>query len=232
MKRSVITLAVTVAFLAILVAPGIAQTKLTLGFKGGLNIANISHEHIDDTDYRTGVGFGAYLSFDISPTVSIQPELLYMQKGGKAKDIPAIFEVEGYLLPQEGSIDIEAKVNYLEIPVLVKFMVPTQSATQPFFFGGPALAIKLSAENEIDWRVVGLSGSEAEDADDDMKSTDFGFVRGGGVDFPVGQGFLGIEGRYTYGLVTVDSDNDGEEEDVKSRTFSIMLAYSFPVGAK
>ena len=48
--------------------PCLAQTPVSVdfGFKAGLNIANVSHEHLDNTDSRTGVGFGASLTINIA----------------------------------------------------------------------------------------------------------------------------------------------------------------------
>ena len=57
-----------------------------------------------------------------------------------------------------------------------------------------------------------------------MKSTDFGLVFGGGVDFGLGKGYFTIDLRYTLGLTTI---SDFEDEDVKNGAFSLMLGYSF-----
>jgi len=121
------------------------------------------------------------------------------------------------------TLKLTTKVNYLEIPVLAKLSIPTKGTVKPSLFVGPSLAIKLSSKAK--WEYAGES--EEEDIEE-LKSTDFGLVFGGGVDFALGQGKLTIDARYTLGLTKVGEPEEGEEEvDMKNGAISIMVGYSF-----
>jgi len=60
---------------------------------------------------------------------------------------------------------------------------------------------------------------------DDVKSTDFGLVFGGGFDYEMGEGFLTFDARYALGLTSLD-DSD-LEEDIKNTGIMFMVGYGF-----
>lgn len=216
MKRLIITIfAIVVVFT--LSSASVSAQGLTGGFKGGMNIANLHGKDVKVIEEDIGVdlvskmGFcaGGFITYNINDMFAIQPELLFTMKGVKAEE-----EVLGE------TVKITIKVNYLEIPVLAKLSIPTPGTVKPSLFVGPSLAIKLSSKLKIEY-----AGESEEEDLEDLKSTDFGLVFGGGVDFALGQGKLTVDARYTLGLATTD---DSEEElDIKNGVISIMVGYSF-----
>jgi len=144
--------------------------------------------------------------------LSIQPELLYVQKGATDDD--------------EG-VDVTLKLNYIEVPLLLKIKIPTEGNVSPYFLVGPAIGFKAGCKisGESDGASVDL------DCDEDnieFKSIDLGGVVGAGVGFPVGSGQAVLGARYNLGLIRVDDYDD--DEPVKNRAFSFLAGYSFPVG--
>jgi hypothetical protein len=85
---------------------------------------------------------------------------------------------------------------------------PSSSGTARFnVFTGPQVSFKLNAEAE--------SGGITVDQDDEVKSTDFGWVLGVGVQ----SGRFSADARYTMGLSNIAQDGDS----VKNKAFSVMV---------
>jgi hypothetical protein len=77
------------------------DSGLRLGVEGGFNLANLQGQNVNDV-FASRLGFvgGAFLDLPLSPSLAIQPEVLYEQKGGK-------FNGNAYQL------------DYIEIPILL-----------------------------------------------------------------------------------------------------------------
>ncbi|MFC1800042.1 porin family protein [Candidatus Eisenbacteria bacterium] len=185
------------------------------GIKAGINIAG--HRGSDTDDHhksRTGFIGGGFLTYMFTPALGLQPELLYSQKGFKWED---------------GDWKETGKFTYLEIPVLVKYMIPMDGAVMPNLYAGVAPAFLMSAK--VDWEdnysgmgvILGDSGTD--DYKDDSSSFDIGLVFGGGVNFSAGEGLLMFDVRYTMGMIDVP---DVEEDyDIKNKAITIMAGYGF-----
>jgi hypothetical protein len=201
------------AVVIMLLLPNLSSAKgIKVGFKIGVNNADFHGEDIKETEQRLGEDVkskwglcaGGFVRFNISKTFAIQPEVLYTEKG-------AIFE---QIFPV-GTERWEFNLSYLEVPVLVKFMIPTPGRVKPNLYAGPALAIKLSYKFKAEG-----GGETVEDDIEGMKDTDFGIIVGAGVDF----GKLMVDVRYVLGLTTTFDD---AEDDVKNGVISLMIGYSF-----
>ncbi len=216
-------IAAMVAITALFSVSSVSAQRLAGGVRAGLAIADLTGDdagftYIDEMgeqrqkEYGSKMGFsaGAFLMVDIFENFAVQPEVLYTMKGGKTE-----VELGGV------TYTITESLNYLEIPVLVKYKIPTPGSLAPNLFFGPALAITLSAEMKIEG-----DGSEAvDDIKDYCKGTDFGIVLGGGLDFGVGTGKIMVDGRYTLGLTVIDDTE--AKADVKNSVFAIMVGYCF-----
>jgi hypothetical protein len=231
MKKLFTTLVALAVLLGLSPVPAHGQTKLELGFRGGLNIAGFGGDHSDLWDSKTGLGFGGFLAINVTNCFAIQNEFLYMQKGAKGEDSYVVVE-EGIAIQVEE--EVTAKLDYLEIPVLAKLTIPTAGNADFYFCGGPAVGINLSAkaDQKVTASAMGESFSASREVDigDVTKSVDFGAVVGAGIGFHVGSSQVFVDGRYTFGLSTIDDSED--DLDIKTRVISIMAGCSFPVGAR
>lgn len=176
---------------------------ITFGIKAGMNISNMNVESMQS---RIGFCGGGFATVGVGDMVVIQPEAMYTQKGAKW---------ESWYEPEI----ITLKLDYINIPLLFKFMVPVKGAVKPNLFVGPYLGINVNATHRID-RIYGTS--EERDYDEFYEDTDFGMVLGGGVDFLLKKGKFVLDGRYSIGLITVQ-----EGSDLKNRVFSFTLGYLF-----
>ena len=183
-----------------------------LGVKAGLNFADISDveklDTIDKIENETKHGFvvGGHINFPLSPAMKLQVEGLYSVKGSEGNVAGGGFDVQKW----------ENKLTYLEIPVLLKFELPTP-ALKPFVYGGGSVAILLTAEERI--------RGEWYDIKDGLKGNDYGLVVGGGVEL---LGFT-LEGRYTKGLGEVVDDPDPHSliGQTKNKVYSLMVGMDF-----
>lgn len=148
------------------------QAQSNFGFRAGVNFANFNDRpETFEPDSRTGFMAGTYFNFKVPASpISIQPELLYSQKG---------LEASGATL----------KLDYLEIPVLAKFHF-APGPIQPHVYFGPYAGFVINSE---------LSGNTLSYQVDDAQ-TDFGGVVGAGADINAGVTKLNLGVRYSFGL--------------------------------
>lgn len=180
-----------------------------LGVKAGANFARLSGPDVDqEWKSRMALVGGAFFTLKLNDLLAIQPEILYSQKGPRW-DAP----LDGVAFV--GTVNLE----YLEIPVLVKILIPVgaNAAIRPNLFAGPYMGFKMSARLKYAW------GSTSDDRTiDQIKSSDFGYVFGGGLDFVVGKGKITLDVRYGMSFSTIATDSTE-----KNQTISAMVGYSF-----
>lgn len=206
MRKCVIMLGALFAFGFAGVQQAAAQQNM-VGVKGGFVAAELSGDLEDALSSRTGLGFGAFLQVMVGPNWSIQPEALYLAKGAS-----------------EDGGDGEVKVNYLQIPVLVQYHLPTPGVS-PRLFAGPSLAFELGCDIEED----GDSAS-CDDLGISTKSADFGVVFGAGVDIPAGGVVVTLDGRYDLGVTNISDEAEEFEIDIKNRAWEFFAGVGFPFG--
>ncbi len=177
-----------------------ANAQNNFGIRGGVNFANLNDTE-GDVDSRTGFMLGAYMNFPVSNSpVSIQPEVLYTQKGY-----------------EQGNTT--TKLDYIEVPVLARFDFITDSGLLPFVYFGPYVGIKVNAEVDGDQVVPSNGGNIPSGIDEATNDTDLGVVVGGGLDF--GRFDLGV--RYNAGLTEVFDGGDSAKNGVLSITAGIGI---------
>lgn len=221
MKKTFITVMALAAFAMLLVVPAQAQMKTELGLKGAVNMANLSGD-VTDNKMMLAFGGGVFARIMPSPQFCIQPEVLYMMKGCKFDDVGT-------------TTDMKTTLSYIEVPVLVKYMIPTEGNISPSIFAGPAVGFLMSAKAKAT-----VDGTEEDmDIKDYLKSIDFGVAFGAGVDFAVGEkGKITFDARYTLGLTNgndvsaADAAAAGMDVDdsFKNGVISVMVGYAFPIG--
>lgn len=199
-------LGLAAALLAALAVPASAQ--ISVGAKAGLNTAFFSGDDADLTDDgendaspRLGFVGGLTGRFPLNPTVALQLEALYAQKGGVYENSRGVDEV--------------TKLDYLEIPASVRFGVPLSPLLDAGVSVGGYVGVPLRGRIEVD-------GDRATDPE---LNTDYGALVG--VD--VGSGPFYLEGRYALGLTdAIDFDEVlGDDVDKKNQVVSFTLGYRF-----
>ncbi len=145
---------------------------------------------------QTGILAGVHFEgFNFADMLSVRIEGNYSEKGYKVGD----FNINH---------------NYLEIPVLLKFM-PMAGPVGIFIEGGAAASLHLSTSAEVQ----GISTSYT-----DNTNWDFSLIGGAGLSFKVNPVIIQLEGRYNYGLSNLTNDAG---VDVKSRTVQLIAGVTF-----
>ena len=127
MKKFFTLLFILVAFVSF------SQAQIQIGPKVGLNISSIAGS--DATDYfgesldsRTGFNGGIFFMYQFNKMFAIQPEVYYTMKGASKK-------VEG--------VDVTLKLDYVEVPLFLKFVIPVEGLTGIFISRSSPLLFSL-----------------------------------------------------------------------------------------
>jgi hypothetical protein len=146
----------------------------------------------------------------VAPSLAVQPELLYSSKG---------------ITDKETDVDAKLKMNYVEVPVLLRVEVPTSGGVKPFFYGGPAISFKASCNIEVSGQGVNINSNcdDLESPGMKLKTVDYGLVAGGGLAFDVGGKTFSIGARYDHSLGKI-----ADGSDTKHRVISVLATLEFP----
>jgi hypothetical protein len=182
----------------VVLCAGLSFAQVGIGIRGGVNFANLGGADAR-TDSKSLIGFaaGGYLEISLPMLFTIQPEVFYSMKGS---------------IVEQGNDKATLHLNYLEIPVLVKYSLPIP-VVKPSLYAGPAMGILLSSKEKDE--SAGLPTVET-DLKDITTSTDWGLVIGASANIAV----ITVDVRYTLGLATI---NKSGQLKVFNRVFSIMV---------
>lgn len=237
---------------------GLAQRPIYLGIKAGLGIPNLtsgSASNPVNSGYGSRLGFNAavQVEFPISNHFSIQPQLEYSEQGGKKNGLQAfsvppemqpLFPPGGappYLYADYSSV---AKINYLLLPVLIKYRQELGGKWSAYVAAGPFVSRLLSAKNltkgsSMVYLDAGQTqplplGPQSFDQTDNIKSDLRPFNAGIsghlGVGYRLGRGSLFLEAGGNYGFRNIQKDPaNGQNHTGAAEGF---LGYQLPLGRK
>lgn len=145
-------------FLVLASTPSFSQ--FYLGVKGGLSIPNLSSGTSNPVSSgyssREAPYFGVVAEKKCSHLISLHVELNYASQGGKKDGVQAIpgsnfaqyFEAVGEPVPDYlyATYNSVAKLNYLELPVIVDFNFPLNKTWSFFVGAGPYAGYLLNAK--------------------------------------------------------------------------------------
>ena len=148
-----------------------------LGIKAGTNLLKIDDKSFKD-EFKFGYNLGAFTEINFNKKFGIQPELLWSQSTYKtATDINQV-------IPGTKS-DINVKLNYLQIPILLSYRPIKILSLQ----AGPQFGILINEDNSI-----------LQNGKDAFKKGDFSML--GGVQINLGPIKAGA--RYVIGLTNIN----------------------------
>ncbi|SFQ41598.1 porin family protein [Hymenobacter arizonensis] len=177
------------------VATAAQAQEVRFGLKGGVNYSTITSKDDSDAESKIGLLGGVFANFGLSDLISIQPEVLYSQKGAQMKDMS----------------DVKVKLNYIDVPVLVKV-----NAGGLFFEGGPQVGFLTTAKV--------TNGSQSEDFKENVKSVDFGYAVGLGYQAESGP-MIGL--RYNGGISDINKNNNNDSDKSRNSAFQLYVGFAF-----
>lgn len=214
---------------SILIAGFALNASAQVGIKAGLSFATIAErgEGFDFNDVETNAilapVIGLTFDMNLSDIITIQPELIYTQLGGKnTYSVLGVQTVSTY------------RINYLELPVLAKVTFGNADRTGLGFYlaAGPWIGYALSGKYKGVATANGstlleLNRNYTFDDADDTKRLNYGMIGAVGLSF--GKAILDI--RYNYGfnnLLDDDADNNNDNSPVlQTRGVALTLGYTF-----
>jgi hypothetical protein len=216
--------------------------ELSFGFKAGVSFAQHVGTEERDADYevsstwRRGYAVGAFLSFPVTSRFSLQQEMLYIQKGSQ-QDIGV--EILG--IPTV--LHVTYDMDYVEIPVLLRFAWMKLQLSELYSFAGTVLSLKVNDRYRIEGEVTDGEEVIPLRADSDMSEVDmfdFSFAYGFGMEFRLFGRRALTEYRFTmgwntlamptYAYVPFEDDEiliDNEPVPLKNQNHVIMLGIAF-----
>lgn len=212
---------VVVIVLSLVAGVALAEEKpsrLEKGVKLGLSMANLNGGIVDG-ESKAGFAAGGYAGYKIADPLLVQIEALFVMKGA--------------VIDTGLGLSESVRLNYLEIPLLVKASFPTRAVKKPSFYAsdpgltpyvcfGPAFAIKMSGAYAINEDTA------------EVETVDVGITFGGGFDAGVGKGKITVDLRFNLGIMDVvevpwSYEITGETlyYGLKNRCFTVLVGYGF-----
>ena len=220
MKKTILSL----ALLAGLTTAAHAQSGIKVGVKGGFNGATFTGNDSKGNEYKAGFAAGGFVNFGVSDMFSIQPELLYSQKGASIDNF-------------QGSTNTTFKstLGYLDVPIMLRINAG-ENGKGLFFEAGPQGSFVI--HNRDFTQTGGTSTQSTENTStDDLNKVVVGYAAGLGYQLTSGLS-LGI--RYTGDVSQVYKDGvsknyitsataglNGRNPSVRNSVFQFQVGYAF-----
>lgn len=193
------------------------NAQLDKGFLVGWNRSNWDHQPTGSTDDvfepKNGFCAGGYLGGKVSGHLGWRGEILYTRKGALMKSTGT--DENGV---PTGEIHFFHNVDYLEIPFLFSWTIPTRSAVRPVFYLGPAIDFELSAKVQVEYPSGVQIDFNADETLDTATKTDFSLIFGGGIDIDAGGKVINLQVRYVMGTQEI-------YHTAKNKTLSVMAGF-------
>lgn len=209
MKKLIVKFFVATGFVAFL-----TTANAQIGVRIGANLANASVSDSEDATFKMRPGFSAGVFYQIkSGSLTIQPEINFAQQGTK-------FELD--ILGTKAETNFT--MNYIQIPILVKYGFGDMEKLNFFVQAGPYLGMGIGkAKGET------CVGSDCEtdeteygSGEDQIKNPDFGAQLGAGVNINKN---ISVDVRYVLGLNNLV--NGEEDSSWKNNAINIGVGYKF-----
>jgi hypothetical protein len=205
-------------------APAAAQARA--GLHGGLSrSALVLDSH--DTGFRRGLIGGGWVRFPIVGAAALQLGAYYVQKGSSDTG---------------GGISADVELDYLEVPLLLAFLLNRTGSVSGTITAGGALSVQRGCT----FAVRGAGASAAADCESirndefgsliSTETIDIGFVLGGGVEWDQGPIIFTLDARGTFGLTEAfqlyPPDGSFEGNNGQNLNLALMAGIAFPIGPR
>ena len=193
------------------------------GITAGLNTSKLSVNEIgkttENSDFKAGFQAGVLMDYSITDNISIIPELLFSQRGGKNSDV--LRDEFGNVIPSTEFLTL----NYLHLPVNAAYKFEVGYNSKLFIFAGPYLGYGISGKSKTDFKMESSRGNMSEDIrfgtkETELKSLDFGFNFGLGYQFE--KVFFKLQ--YNHGLSNLSNDKNLNS---KNKNITVSTGYYF-----
>ena len=197
-----------------------AQSGPRIGLKAGVTYSNLSGDLENEDLYQNKFGFtgGLTANFDLSGDgfLTLQPELLYTQKGYQYSD-------EKYTDAFGNDIKVKGDVNfnYLDLPVLLRI-----NAGGLFFEGGPQVSYLLGVRDNSEFKINDESYEETEAIDkDDLSEIENGYAAVIGYQL---NNVLSLGVRYNGSINALAKEDNDELTNARHSVVMATIGFTLP----
>jgi len=171
------------------------------GLKGGFVGASVDARGPAgfETNADVGPAIGGFATFQLTETVSLQPELLFTAPRFKSPDFGP---------------GLAVRARAVEMPVLLQKQLRLRS--HPVLFAGPNISFITRVTQEFD--------NVRSDISKEIRNVDIGVVAGGRFEVSTGRGAVLLEGRVNVGFRDLSASPD---TSMNSRAFVGLFGYRF-----
>lgn len=184
-------------------------------------VVGVSHTWItgyENTTFKPTVNVGGTLTYSFVPHWGI---------GG---DIRASFFEGVKTKVEQGNVEQKVNVNatYLRIPLKVYYFFGKYGdRLRPKLYAGPEVGFFLGGKTKTETTISNNTNTVKTDTKDGLKSIDFGFVAGGGVNYRLMKNvWLNADIVYNNGLIDITEANSWNA----SRRLGLSAGVTFPLG--
>jgi len=193
------------------------------GVRTGVAASTIHGDHADALGSGARMGFSGSLfcRFSLGRMLSVQPELGWTSKG-EQRDLGITYTptTGPDLTPQTLTLSYDRRIDYLEIPVLLRLGFPNGSSFEPYLLGGPGVAFRTGSGLELQSTSTAIASGyghiqratifEGAGTFDDphYRDVDWSAIAGGGLAWGRAPLRVVVESRYALGLAGVFADTD------------------------
>lgn len=203
---------------------GATLSQAQIGIRAGVNLADWSisggdsQDEVVDSDRTTfliGLNIGLTLEFPLSESLTLQPEIHFIQKGVKDKS------------RSSDPIQYESKIliNYVEFALMARYNVLDFGESSGLYLGlTPYFGYGLSAELNYEDDEQSFDFKLIFDEFSFLKRIDYGIGLGLGLNF--GNAYL--DARYNLGIANIfDRGDTDSDQKIHNRGILIGLGYRF-----
>lgn len=203
--------------IAVGATPAFAAAQMTIGVKGGMNLATGSLT-VSDTKMspgtRTSFHGGAVIGMVVGGGIAVEGQVRLTGKGFEAGEAGS-------------GVNRNLSMDYVEFPVLATFTFPRDpSLLAARLFAGPSVNLRASCNLE-----AGVDQTGFTDCDGDLSKTiDVGAVVGAGIKVGGGLGGFILDVSYDFGLIDVTrGGEDGPDGSLYNRNLLVSAGFVVPI---
>ncbi len=217
-------------FLAVLFLMSLVSISTAQIIRAGVNLASMSASATEENyqDYKKqsilGYQLGVAFPINITNSVAIQPEIMWIQKGGKSD----------YTFNNSNKTIVNRTYNYVEVPVSLKLSLGNTTGDGVGFYilGGPYVGLALNGKTKRETTIAGVTSTSESTVDysndsNTEKRVDWGANLGVGVSI----GRIYVDARYNLGinnLLDSDASNTNDNSPYqRNRGLGLTLGLKF-----
>jgi hypothetical protein len=176
------------------------HAQISYGVKAGVHVGNVNLDGLSknilpiQTKAFIGETFGVFADIPLSSQFSFQPEINYTAKGFQFNEGIDLGELG---LPFDLRFVARTKVNTIDIPLLLKYKIPTGGGIEPYLLAGPSINYIASANFRVRANLIAdITALNMDIPLGGINRVNVAGVLGAGVALPAGSGKIMLDARF------------------------------------